>query len=309
MEQGLIKNHRLRSYIYMAIYEFFGCVLFIVGINCSQNDATVASLGLFIAATLTGRLSGGHFNMAVTLAVYVVEGKWRKNIGIALSIAIIDIVGAFVGMFVSIGMLGTANTFKLVPPQDFNNHSFNFIIYLLFVEFFFTMILVTTVLFVKYRGVSATTDGMLSNLTVAIAVFVCVRMGGPLSGAGMNPSIAIAIITSDSVRLSSNINYHDDGHLIFLVPYIIGPLLGGLAASGILLLSQKITLEGERFSLKQEDESGVLTSVAALERRRATDPRNLTIKLDSGNSPLEGGKVNSVQQRPKSGLDVTTARD
>ena len=64
-------------------------------------------------------------------------------------------------------------------------------------EAFFTAVLVSTVLFVKYRRVSATTDGMLSNLTVAIAVFVCVRMAGPLSGAGLNPTIAIAIITSD----------------------------------------------------------------------------------------------------------------
>ena len=43
---------------------------------------------------------------------------------------------------------------------------------------------------------------MLSNLTVAIAVFVCVSMAGPLSGAGLNPSIAIAIITTDSISYS-----------------------------------------------------------------------------------------------------------
>ena len=199
MEQGLIKNHRLRSYLYMALYEFFGCLLFIVGINCSQNDASVAALGLFIAATLTGRLSGGHFNMAVTLAVYVVEGKWMANIGIALSVAIIDILGAFTGMMLSIGILGAKNTFKLVPPGDSDNYDPSFLLYLLFVEFFFTMILVTTVLFVKYRSVSATTDGMLSNLTVAIAAYVCVRMAGPLSGAGLNPSIAISLISSDAV--------------------------------------------------------------------------------------------------------------
>ena len=77
MEQGLIKNPKLRSYLYMSLYEYIGCLLFLVGINCSQNDASVAALGLFIAATLTGRLSGGHFNMAVTLAVYTVEAKLK----------------------------------------------------------------------------------------------------------------------------------------------------------------------------------------------------------------------------------------
>ena len=61
----------------MALYELLGIIFFLVGINCSQNDAAVAALGLFISATLTGRLSGGHFNMAVTVAVYFVEGRWR----------------------------------------------------------------------------------------------------------------------------------------------------------------------------------------------------------------------------------------
>ena len=99
------------------------------------------------------------------------------------------------------------------------------------------MILVSTVLFVKYRRVAATTDGMLSNLTVAIAVFVCVRMAGPLSGAGLNPTIAIAIITTDAVSYSIDSESSNNGHIIFLVSYIVGPLLGGLVASGLLLLS------------------------------------------------------------------------
>ena len=116
MEQGLITNPILRSYLYMAVYEFFGMVLFLVGINCSQNNASVAALGLFVAATLTGRLSGGHFNMAVTTAVYIVEGKWISNIRVALPIMLIDLIGAFVAMVISKGFLGSDHTFALIPP-------------------------------------------------------------------------------------------------------------------------------------------------------------------------------------------------
>ena len=238
----------------MALYEFFGCVLFLVGINCSQNDAAVAALGLFIAATLTGRLSGGHFNMAVTLAVYVVEGKWRKNIGIALAVAIIDIVGAFIAMIVSIGLLGPKNTFTLVPPNEKDNTSANYLLYILFVEAFFTMVLVSTVLFVKYRRVSSTTDGMLANLTVAIALYVCVRMAGPLSGAGINPSIAIAIISTDKISYSIDPASSNDANLMFLIPYIFGPIIGGLVASLILILTQKFTLDNES-SIDDEEEA------------------------------------------------------
>lgn len=76
--------------------------------------------------------------------------------------------------------------------------------YLLIVEAFFTMIFVSSVLFVKYRGVSSTSDGMLSNLTVAIALYVVINMAGPLSGGGVNPTIATAIITTDSILYAAN---------------------------------------------------------------------------------------------------------
>jgi glycerol uptake facilitator-like aquaporin len=199
MEKGLIKKPMLRSYLFMALFEFFGMVLFLVGINCSGNDASVAALGLFVAATLTGRVSGGHFNMAITFAVYVMEGKFKKNFSIALIVMAIDVVGAFTAMVISSGLLGEKNIFLLVPPGELNNQTTSYLMYLLLVEAFFTMIFVSIVLSVKYRRVSATSDGMLSNLTVAIGLYVVVRMAGPLSGGGVNPTIAMACITTGSI--------------------------------------------------------------------------------------------------------------
>lgn len=109
------------------------------------------------------------------------------------------------------------------------------------------MIFVSTVLFVKYRRVQATSDGMLSNLTVAIALYVVVRMAGPLSGGGVNPTIAISIIVFDGVSYIIDNNPFNDDHLMYLIPYIFGPLLGGLAASGMLTLTNKIAQETEEY--------------------------------------------------------------
>jgi glycerol uptake facilitator-like aquaporin len=233
MEQGLIKKPKLRSYLFMALFEFFGMVLFLVGINCSGNDASVAALGLFVAATLTGRVSGGHFNMAITFAVYVMEGKFKKNISIALAVMAIDIIGAFTAMVISSGLLGSKNIFLLIPPGELNNLNTSYLLYLLLVEAFFTMIFVSTVLSVKYRRVSATSDGMLSNLTVAIGLYVVVRMAGPLSGGGVNPTIALACITTGSIVYGGQDESGKIVSPIFLFPYIIGPLLGGLMAAGL----------------------------------------------------------------------------
>ena len=57
MEKGLIKKPKLRSYLFMALFEFFRMVLFLVGIICSSNHVSVAALGVFVAATLTARVS------------------------------------------------------------------------------------------------------------------------------------------------------------------------------------------------------------------------------------------------------------
>ena len=140
--------------------------------------------------------------MAITFAVYVMEGKFKKNFSIALIVMAIDIVGGFTAMVISTGLLGAKNIFLLVPPGELNNQTTSYLMYLLLVEAFFTMILVSIVLSVKYRRVSATSDGMLSNLTCAIAVYVVVRMAGPLSGAGLNPTIALACITTGSIVYS-----------------------------------------------------------------------------------------------------------
>jgi glycerol uptake facilitator-like aquaporin len=229
----------------MALYEFLGMVIFLVGINCSQNHPGVVALGLFISATLTGRLSGGHFNLAITFAVYLVEGKWRQNLRVALAIALIDLIGAFTAMFISIGMLGSDKTFTLVPPKEAENRNFSYLMYLLIVEAFFTMIFVSTVLFVKYRTVSSTTDGMLSNLTVAIGLFVVINMAGPLSGGGVNPTIATAIIVTDAVSYSIDPNSSNKGYIVFLFSYIIGPLIGAVLANLLLRLTSNISNEDE----------------------------------------------------------------
>lgn len=101
----------------------------------------------------------------------------------------------------------------------------------------FTWILVSTVLFVKYRKVSSTNDGMLSNLTVALAIFVTVSMSGPITGGGLNPTFGMALISSDMLVKDSYPEKIDPVHPLYLISYIIGPFLGGVLAAVLLLVS------------------------------------------------------------------------
>ena len=168
----------------------------------------MAATGFFIAATLTGRVCGGHFNAAITLAVYITEGKWLKNLPVALLIMFIDLCGAFAAMMISVAMLGENNVFKLVPPSlNKTPPTEPSVVGILFTEALFTYILVSTVLFVKYRKVSATTDGMLSNLTCALAVFVCVSMAAPITGAGLNPTFGLTLQVTNIVIQQYDTSY------------------------------------------------------------------------------------------------------
>ena len=159
------------------------------------------------------------------------EGKWLKNLHVALIVALVDLLGAFAAMGVAIYLLGKEKIFTLIPPGNAS------IGYLLLVEAIFTFILVSTVLFVKYRTVTSTTDGMLSNLTVALSIYICIRMAGPLSGGGINPTIAVAILTTDKMVGFTFANG------IHFLPYVLGPLIGGTVAAGLLLVTEKLSPE------------------------------------------------------------------
>jgi glycerol uptake facilitator-like aquaporin len=110
-------------------------------------------------------------------------------------------------------------------------------------EALFTWILVSSILFIKYRKVSATEDGMLSNVTVGLAIYVAVSMAGPITGGGLNPTFGLSLITTDMICKAYYPEKSDPVHPPFLFSYTIGPLIGGALAAMLVLLTQKITPE------------------------------------------------------------------
>lgn len=69
----------------IALYETIGTAILFAGLNFSQGNPLVFVTALFTAAVLSGRLTGAHFNPAVTIAVMVVNEnkKFSKNIPLA----------------------------------------------------------------------------------------------------------------------------------------------------------------------------------------------------------------------------------
>jgi glycerol uptake facilitator-like aquaporin len=66
--------------------EGIGTAILFAAINFSDGNLLVVATGILTAAVLSGRLTGAHFNSALTIAVLIVEGfdKIRANLKLAI---------------------------------------------------------------------------------------------------------------------------------------------------------------------------------------------------------------------------------
>lgn len=148
MEPG---TRHIKSYddlIWIALFECLGTFIFLFGISFSQGQAYMVAGSLFIAAFMTGRVGGGHYNAGVTLAVYIVEKKWLENLAPMLIIMLADLTGAYAGMYAAVLMESKDNMLVLKPSSAKDT-----IVGVLLKETFFTMLFITCVLHVKYKKV------------------------------------------------------------------------------------------------------------------------------------------------------------
>lgn len=63
---------------YVLLYEFLGTAVLLFAINASQSGPfppLAIGIGLFVGASMFGPVSGGHFNPAVSIGVFIKEGN------------------------------------------------------------------------------------------------------------------------------------------------------------------------------------------------------------------------------------------
>lgn len=59
----------------IGFYEGLGTMLLFVSINFSAGNPLIVATGILTAAILSGRLTGAHFNLAVTTGVFIAEER------------------------------------------------------------------------------------------------------------------------------------------------------------------------------------------------------------------------------------------
>ena len=111
-------------------YEAIGTMLFVYSILLTANPVSIA-FSLFASIVLFGAVTGGHFNPAVTLGVYISEGQWRKNAFWLATVIVAQVLGGFLAQGLTqftlfegkLGEIPSDNVAKLCP-QDPTNAEF-----------------------------------------------------------------------------------------------------------------------------------------------------------------------------------------
>ena len=244
------------------VCEMVGTALFMYAIIMTSTGLTVP-FSLFASILIFGGITGGHFNPAVSLGVYIAKSKdYTDNMGFLLLIWLGQFLGGFIAMGLSFMSLYSTKPPPTTVPADlvprlcpqgypmFDNEpdcdnwdgegSFMFDFQVTLNELICTFIFVSVILMVKIDEDHAkvTKDGIAGALTVAIALLAMGQTGGKL-GACYNPVVGLVAMVNAVSYLDNN-----SGYLTHYTPYyVIGPLLGGLFAGLFHLLHKHVLLE------------------------------------------------------------------
>ena len=172
--------------------EFVGTFFLVLTIGLTVlGGSTFAPLAigavLMVMVYMGGHISGGHYNPAVTLGVWMRGGHIsRAAVGPYMAS---QTLGAFVAALAVYGVMG--QTLEVVPAAETNLLSF------LLLELLFTFALVLVVL--NTATAEATAGNSYYGLAIGFTVLVGAFAAGPISGGAFNPAVALGPILVDAI--------------------------------------------------------------------------------------------------------------
>lgn len=191
---------------------FFGCGSVMVAERFPGALSWVAIpvvFGLVVAAMVytLGHISGAHFNPAVTAAFAVIRRFPASDLPLYW---VAQVVGAFLAVALLAFLLPAGPGFGATLPKVPELQAFAW-------EFTLTFLLMFVVM-----GVATDTRavGSMAGAVIGATVMLCAFIGGPVTGASMNPARSLAPAIAQRAWEP-------------LWLYFLGPILGAIAAAMI----------------------------------------------------------------------------
>ena len=203
--------------------EFVGTFFLVLTIGLSVLGGTpMAPLAigavLMVMVYMGGHVSGGHYNPAVSLAVWLRGKLDARDIAPYM---ISQVLGAVAAAAVVYAVLG--RTFAPAPGESVSA------VGALLVEVLYTTALCLVVL--HSATAPQTTGNSFYGLAIGFTVAAGAFAGGAISGGAFNPAVGIGPILVSAILGSS-------GGLGHLWLYLLGPFLGGGLAAAVYRLQQ-----------------------------------------------------------------------
>ena len=190
---------------------------FNTGITMADWLAINAVFGIALAIGIYafGNVSGGHFNPAVTIALWAVRKFPGKNVGPYI---IAQLVGASIASFLLALCIGNvALHYSLGATVPFFGISY---ISAIAIEAVGTFILMTAVMAVVTKKV----EPVLAGLIIGLSVTASLTLISNITGGSINPARTFGPYLVDTILGGANLWY-------YFPIYIIGPILGALIAA------------------------------------------------------------------------------
>jgi len=258
--------------------EFVGTFFLVltIGYNVLQHTALApVSIGAMLMAMIfaTGKVSGGHFNPAVTFGVFLRD---KIDFPSAAAYVVSQLAGGCLAGCIYMLVLGA--TFTLGPGVGYSLSS------AMLAEMLFSTALVFVVLSV---ATTAQDDGnWYYGLAIGFSVMAAAFAIGPISGCSLNPAVTFGVMFSHFVHTGEFL-------LSRWLVYTVSPLVGALFAVLLFWIIRRAEFEVQVPSA--DDPRDIEYLVESLE------PRNFAkspAKTSAGNDPSSSGTMSGTFQFP-----------
>lgn len=198
------------------VTEGVGTFIFLSVIALSGPIGPVAPLAigsaLMVMVYMGGHISGGHYNPAVSFAVYL-----RRKLSAADMVAywVAQLAGAALAFVFGYWLSG--HTPGIHPGAKVQ------LLQALVVEILFTAGLVLVVL--NVAATKATQGNSFYGLAIGFTIFAAVFAGGPISGGAFNPAVGFGATLGSALFTT--------GGWSDLWIYVVGPFIGAAIGAGI----------------------------------------------------------------------------
>eukprot|EP00347_Sterkiella_histriomuscorum_P018893 403343769 len=244
-------NNKTKSSLILPLfYEFCGTAFAIYVYNLSNHIELFRGLAYFISYLIAVRVSGAHFNPATTLAVYVVEQKYKQNLFYLGVVCLCQFLGGLAGLLITYLLIKGEGALKLYPSNT-DLYFYNDTVFfgrVCMQEFLWTFTFTLIFLIIQFEPSLRKVNKIAKGLAISHSLGACLSFTLN-SGSCFNPVLGLVQTFYMNGMLGTNV------HWDCIWVYTLMPLIGAYCSAlfyGFHIQAQSQNVDNEHNDSKQK---------------------------------------------------------